>query len=83
MEWTVVTALVVLAGLTATILKPLLSINTQLTELNATSRHQTKQLTELTKINTQEHQSLQDTLHQHHDRLNDHEFRLNVVETQR
>lgn len=72
MEWTVVTVLVVLVGLIAAVVKPLLTLNTTITRLSAGVDALEKNIGTLTE-----------RYDESSTRLADHELRLRVMESKR
>lgn len=68
MEWTVVTALVVISGLFLTLGKPILTLNKNIVELNMTMKQQGKEI----KDNAEELKEQKLHAHEAHQRLWDH-----------
>lgn len=58
MEWTVVTTIVVIAGLVAAVVKPIVTLTTTLAKLTSTAEQLDKRLVELTEKNTNAHERL-------------------------
>jgi hypothetical protein len=81
-EWTVVGVLVVLVGLIAAIVKPLLSWNTNLVENTSAIRALTNVMNANEADNKKEHGEIWDKLGDHDDTINKHETRLQLVERQ-
>lgn len=79
-EWTVVTALVVVVGLFATLAKPLLKLNTTLVKLddNVTSLRQS--LTDQTASNKEAHTKIWAHESEQDKRLENHETRIERLE---
>lgn len=75
-----VTVIVVLIGLFAAIAKPLLNLNTSMTQLTTAVDHLNKRLDEITDKNRKAHDALFDTQREHIKRLDDHEGRLGRLE---
>lgn len=79
-EWTVVGVIVVLFGLIAAVVTPLLKLNTSITQLTCAVSVLQKNIEGLTSKNSEshtklwEHNSKQDTL------LADHEARIKIIE---
>jgi hypothetical protein len=79
-EWTVVFVIVTLVGLVGAVLKPILSLNTNITQLTTVVNALQKNIDCLTSKNTEnhariwEHNELQDKM------LSDHETRITVIE---
>lgn len=79
-EWTVVTVIVVLVGLVAAIVRPLISLNTIITKLSVIVGEVEKNLSGLTDKNCEAHEKIQGKLDEHGETLNDHETRLQLIE---
>lgn len=80
MEWTIVTVLVVLVGLIASIVKPIVSLNSSITKLTTVVDLLSVDMNKLTAKNTESHSRIWDELGNHEDHLNKHEVRLTVLE---
>ncbi|MCI6646500.1 MAG: hypothetical protein MSH16_02510 [Oscillospiraceae bacterium] len=81
-EWTVVTVLVALLGLFATVAKPIVSLNATIARLGETVERLDAKLTELTEHNADSHRRLWEECDRHGQRIEDHETRLTVLEQQ-
>jgi hypothetical protein len=81
-EWTVVGVLVVLLGLIAAIVKPLLNWNTNLVENTSAIRTLTETIKTNEAKNDTEHDKIWDELSVHGGAINEHETRLQLVERQ-
>ena len=81
MEWTVVTVIVVLVGLIASVAKPLLSLNATITRLNESVNSLEKNIEGLTEKNDESHDRLWEKSCAMDEKLNNHETRLRVIES--
>ncbi len=81
MEWTVVTVIVVLVGLIASVAKPLLSLNATITRLNESVNSLEKNIAGLTEKNDESHDRLWEKSSAMDEKLNNHETRLRVIES--
>lgn len=81
MEWTVVTVIVVLVGLIASVLKPLLSLNATITRLTESVNSLEKNIAGLTEKNGESHDRLWEKSCAMDDRLNNHETRIRIIES--
>lgn len=79
MEWTVVGVIVVLIGLIAAIVKPLLSWNTSLTENTDAIKQLTETIKSNEKANEKEHIAIWDEVEKHGDMLSKHETDIAVI----
>jgi uncharacterized membrane protein (DUF106 family) len=79
-EWTVVTVIVVMVGLIASILKPLISLNSTMTRLTEAVDRLEQNVEALTGRNSESHARLWRKSEAHEERLNDHETRLKMIE---
>ena len=79
-EWTVVTALVTLAGLAAAVVKPLLNLNASLTRLIHAVDGLKKNLQALAGKNSHAHERLWQESRRHEAQLTRHETRLTLLE---
>ncbi len=79
-EWTVVTALVVLAGLIVTVAKPLLSLNSTIISLTDAVKVLEKNLESIAGENSRQHARLWTHEEEQDLKLNDHELRLRMIE---
>ena len=79
-EWTVVTVIVVMVGLIASILKPLISLNSTMTRLTEAVDRLEQNMESLTGRNSESHARLWRKSEEHEERLNDHETRLKMIE---
>lgn len=80
MEWTVVTVMVVLAGLIASVVKPLVSLNTVITKLSASVDALAERINAFERRNQESHNRMYKRLDEDKDTLADHETRLTVIE---
>ncbi len=87
MEWTVVTALVVIVGLFLTVGKPILNLNKNIVELNLTMKQQGEAIKSNAddlkeqKVHSHEaHQRLWDHNDKQDKQLSDHEQRIHYLE---
>ena len=81
-EWTVVTVLVALLGLFATVAKPIVSLNATIARLSETVERLDGRLTEMNQRNADGHRRLWEECERHSVRIEDHETRLTVLEKQ-
>lgn len=82
-EWTVVTVIVVLVGLVAAIVKPLINLNTIITRLSVIVGEVEKNLSGLTEKNSDAHGKLWGKLEEQDDTLSNHETRIQIIEKQK
>ena len=80
-EWEVVGVIIVLVGLIASLVKPVVGLNASITKLNDICLALEKNLSELTNKNSQAHERLWHRSEEHDARLQDHETRLVMLET--
>lgn len=80
MEWTVVGVIVVLVGLVAAIVTPMIRLNTSITKLTCAVDSFQKNLDELTQKNSDSHNRLWNHNADQDKILNGHETRLCVLE---
>lgn len=81
MEWTVVTVIVVLVGLIAAVVKPLLSLNATITRLTESVNSLEKNIAGLTEKNDDSHDKLWEKSSAMDEKLNNHETRLQIIES--
>ena len=81
-EWQMVGVIVTLIGLGATILTPLLKLNTAITRLSAATDALSKELERQDKKAEERNGRLWEHEHAQDDQLDDHEKRLTVLEVQ-
>lgn len=79
-EWTVVTVIVVLAGLIATIIKPIIKLNGTLTRLGESVDALEKNISGLTSRNSETHEKLWGKLEAQERALGGHETRIQILE---
>jgi len=79
-EWQLVTVLVALAGLIATVAKPLISLNASITRLTQAVGTLEKNIGSLASRNSEAHQRLWERSETLDDRLSDHETRIRLIE---
>jgi len=79
-EWTVVTAIVVLAGLIVTVAKPLLSLNSTIISLTDAVKVLEKNLDAISGKNSQQHEKLWQREDEQDEKLRDHEMRIRMIE---
>ena len=79
-EWGVVGVIIALAGLGATVVKPLLSLNTSIVKLTTRLEHMTDDLHELTERNSKSHDRLWAKNDAQDRRLDNHELRIVSLE---
>lgn len=80
MEWTVVTALVVLVGLLGAIIKPIISLNTTITKLTAAVDRLRDDLDALGSKNSRAVGNLWAHNEEQDSRLDEHDKRITVLE---
>lgn len=87
MEWTVVTALVVIVGLFFTVGKPILALNRNIVELNLTMKQQgteikrnTEEIEDQKRHARESHKRLWEHNNQQDETLRDHETRIGALE---
>ena len=83
MEWTVVTALVVLVGLGAAVMKPLLALNASIVKLTAQLEQLEDSLAQFSERNTKSHDRLWRKNEEQDAAIDDHEHRITVLEERR
>ncbi|HBR09253.1 MAG TPA: hypothetical protein DD735_10240 [Clostridiales bacterium] len=81
MEWTVVTVIVVLAGLIASVVKPVLSLNSTITRLTESVNFLEKNIAGLIEKNDESHNRLWEKDSMLDERMNNHETRLMIIES--
>ena len=79
-EWTVVTAIVVLAGLIVTVAKPILSLNSTIISLTDAVKVLEKNLDSIAGKNSQQHEKLWQREAEQDEKLRDHEMRIRLME---
>lgn len=83
-EWGVVGVIVVMVGLFFTVGKPVINLNTSITELTVTVKHLQKDYDDLKKKTQEEINELavknSDSHKRIHDKIDDHEQRINDLE---
>lgn len=79
-EWTVVTALAVLAGLMTSVIKPVINLNGSIIRLTETVNTLQKNIAGLAAKNSETHEKLWRKNEQQDIRLNEHETRLQIME---
>ena len=79
-EWTVVTAIVVLAGLIVTVAKPILSLNSTIISLTDAVKVLEKNLDSISGKNSEQHARLWAHEAEQDEKLREHEFRLRSIE---
>ena len=80
-EWAVVGDIVVLVGLVASIVKPMLQLNTTLTTLTSQVQQLVKSFSEFVDKSRRSHDKLHSRIDEADDKLNDHERRITKLET--
>ena len=80
-EWGVVGVLVVLLGLGATVVKPLLELNSSIVKLTARLDQLTGSLSDISDRNAKSHDRLWKHNEEQDAALDDHERRITVLET--
>ena len=80
MEWNVVSVLVVLVGLFATIGAPIIKLISSITKLTSSVEFLQGSMADLTKRNTESHGRMFKQLDEHDETINNHETRITVLE---
>lgn len=80
-EWTVVTVLGVLIGLIASVLRPIINLNSNITRLNENVCSLEKNIAELNDSNSATHEKLWHRADELEGRINAHETRLRLLES--
>lgn len=78
-EWGVVGVLISLVGFLAVVIKPMISLNTNITQLNANVKSNTDELRELNAKNREDHKEIYRKLDGHEHTLNEHETKLAII----
>lgn len=81
-EWSVVGVIIALVGLGAAIIKPILSLNTTITELTISAKQLRDNIAELANENTKSHRRLFEKNDEQDLTLSDHECRIKRLESQ-
>ena len=79
-EWTVVTVLIALLGLFATVAKPIVNLNATITRLSENVERLDARITEMNDRNADSHRRLWEESSRQDRRIEDHETRLTVLE---
>lgn len=79
-EWSVVTVIVALLGLLATVVKPLLTLNTSIVKLTAQMESLCRDMAEFATSNTENHRRIWNRIDDHKDVLDDHGRRIDHLE---
>ena len=79
-EWGVVGVLIALVGFGATIIRPLLSLNTSIVRLTTQINQMTDSLDDISEKNHRSHERIWAHNEEQDDRLENHEIRLNTLE---
>jgi cell division protein FtsL len=80
-EWTIVGVIIVLFGLIASVVTPLLKLNTSITQLTCAVSVLQKNIEGLTSKNSESHAKLWEHNTKQDALLNDHETRIKLIET--
>ena len=80
MEWTVVTVIVVLVGLIAAVVKPIVNLNSTMTKLDTTLDIFVKRYDKDNDKNEKEHVALWNRGDELSESVNDHETRICILE---
>ncbi len=80
MEWTAVTVIIALAGLLGLIIKPIVKLNTVITQLSTVVETLGESLEALTSKNSATHALLWDKLGEHVGTLCEHDKRISIIE---
>lgn len=79
-EWGVVGVIIALVGLGATVLKPIITLNTSIVKLTERMERVSGDLNEINRQNTENHKRIWDRIDEHGDKLLDHEERIDHLE---
>lgn len=79
-EWVVITALVTVVGLVATVVTPIVKLNTTITKLTTVVDIVQSTLKELTTDNSNSHRRLWAHSNEQDEKLADHDKRLHLME---
>lgn len=82
-EWTVVTVIMVLGGLVATLVKPMLSLNTSMTKLTMSNERLSEELQGLADKNSEAHEQILRHQDEQDKLLFDHNRRITCLEDKR
>lgn len=80
-EWQVVGVIVVLLGLTATVIKPIVTLNSSITRLTELCSFLEKNIEDLTRKNGEAHDRLWHRTDEHDAKLQVHETRIALLES--
>jgi predicted PurR-regulated permease PerM len=80
MEWTVVGVIVVLIGLGATVIPPIVKLNSTITRLTTVVERLGGDVADLTQRNAKTHERLFGMVEKNTEKLNDHETRITKLE---
>lgn len=80
MEWTIVTVIIALVGLGAAVIRPIASLTGSITKLTVVVERLEKELTHLEDSNHESHKRLWDHNAEQDDRIEDHERRIGALE---
>lgn len=79
-EWGVVGVFIAIVGLVATLVKPMLSLNTSMTKLTMSNEQLSNDLKQLVDKNTESHTRLWQKNDEQDTRINEHEYRISELE---
>ena len=79
-EWTIVTVIATLVGLLATVVRPLMDLNTTITRLTEVVNTLEKNISGMSAKNSESHGRLWEKCGEHDELLNRHETRLLLLE---
>jgi hypothetical protein len=82
-EWQVVSVIVVLVGLAASIVKPIVALNSSITRLTELVGFLDKRLAEMSEKNNETHEKMWKRAGEQETHLQNHETRLAVLESER
>lgn len=80
MEWTVVTVIIAIVGLLATVVKPIISLTQSITRLTTVVEQIDERLADQKEHSREAHQKLWDKNEQQDRRMDDHEKRLHDLD---
>ncbi len=79
-EWTIVTVIVTLIGICASVVCPMISLNGTITKLTVAVNVLEKNISGLAAKNSESHAKIWEKVGEHEDALNSHETRLILIE---
>ena len=80
MEWEVITVIIALVGLLATVTKPIMKLTNTITKLNDTCEHLEAKMEKFENHNHDSHVRLWNHNNEQDEQLADHEYRISILE---